>query len=75
MRAKDLLDRDTLIEDIEIARRNWDERSQFKLAGIGNLSNSDLDTLELYAREYNGFNLMEPTGNIKAILKKYNVIK
>lgn len=75
MRTEDLLDRNTLIEDIEMARENWDERSQFKLAGVGNLSNSDLDTLELYAKEYNGYNLMEPMGNIKLILKKYNVIR
>lgn len=75
MRTEDCLDRNALIEDIDMAKENWNERSQFSLAGVKNLSASDLDTLELYAKEYNGYNLMEPMGNIKVILKKYNVIK
>ena len=75
MRTEDCLDRDTLIEDIEMIMDNWDERSQFTLAGVKNLSVSDLDTLELYAKEYNGYNLMEPQGAIREVLLKYNVIK
>lgn len=75
MREQDCLDRDSLIEDIEMAIENWDERSQFTLAGVKNLSISDLDTLKLYAEEYNGFNLLEPMGDIREVLVRYNIIK
>lgn len=75
MKAGDILNRETLIEDITMLLEKWDEKSQFKLAGVGNLSLSDLDSLELYAREYNGYNLIEPRGDIAKILRAYNVMK
>lgn len=38
-----------LIKDIKTKILNWNERSQFKIKGVGNLSKSDLDTLTMYA--------------------------
>lgn len=38
-----------LKKEIETKILKWNERSQFKLKGIGNLSMSDLDTLVFYA--------------------------
>jgi hypothetical protein len=48
------------------------------LKGVNNLSRSDLDTIELYAKtienqgSYSG--LMEPGGNVKKVLEKYNFV-
>lgn len=68
----------TLINDINKKKESWNERSQFKLKGVGNLSVSDLDLLELYAQTYitNGGSftgLMEPFGEIKEVLDAYGV--
>jgi len=69
-----------LIQDIEKKISNWNERSQFRLKGVGNLSRSDLDDLELYANTYihsggYGFpGLMKPLGSIAEVLEKYGII-
>ena len=67
-----------LIKDIKKARNNWDERSQFVLAGVDNLSVADLDVLELYAEyslKYGSFaGLMEPLGSISKVLDAYRVL-
>lgn len=68
-----------LLRDIEKKILNWNERSMFRLKGVGNLSRADLDSLELYAQTYirsggYGFpGLMEPRGSIKEVLDKYGV--
>lgn len=68
-----------LFTDIETQKKNWNERSQFCIAKIGNLSNSDLDSLMLYASNHvsNGGksfgNLIEPMGNLKKILDAYDI--
>lgn len=68
-----------LIQDIEKKQNNWDERSQFTIKGVRNLSPSDLDTLKLYADHFinsggvsfNG--LMNPLGEVGDVLKAYNI--
>jgi len=67
-----------LRKDIQKARNSWDERSNFTLKGVRNLSPSDLDTLEMYLDTYesNGGNfsgLMDPLGEIKDVLDKYGI--
>jgi len=71
-----------LIKDIDKKKSKWNERSQFKIKSVGNLSFSDLGTLELYANQYisnaengrTGFNgLMQPRGNIEKVLSKYEL--
>ena len=68
-----------LIKTIQNKIDKWNERSQFTIKGVKNLSMSDLDTLILYAEtirdngNYNG--LMKPLGNIEKILQAYELIK
>ena len=68
-----------LLKDIDSELSNWNERSQFCLKGVGNLSRADLDTLTLYAEAYirsggYGFpGLMKPLGEIREILEKYGI--
>ena len=68
-----------LINDVEKKISNWDERSNFTIKGVKNLSISDLDTLKMYANAYidsNGFSfdgLMEPLGDIKKVLDAYGI--
>lgn len=67
-----------LIKDINKKKASWNERSQFKIKGVGNLSVSDLDQLELYAQTYisNGGSftgLMEPFGEIREVLDAYDL--
>lgn len=66
-----------LLEEIAQTRANWDERSCFEVDGIGNLSQSDLDSLVLYTDTYLKYGdfrgLMEPRGNIEKILAKYGM--
>lgn len=64
------MDRERLLEDIDRAYRQWDERSQFRISGIGNLSCSDLETIELYAKT-EGIGLMRPVGSVAMVLEKY----
>lgn len=58
---------------------NWNERSQFTLKGIKNLSKSDIDTIRLYATSMiqgmgTGFNgLMDPMGDVKDVFDKYGI--
>lgn len=72
------MEEEKLLEDIETARRCWDERSSFVLEGVGNLSVSDLDTLELYAETYKRCGscdgLMKPVGGVKSVLKRYGLV-
>lgn len=66
-----------LIKDIDKKLNNWDERSQFKLKRIGNLSYADMESLKLYAEEFlkkgNINHLMEPLGDKKEILAQYGI--
>lgn len=65
-----------LSKDITKALNSWNERSAFKLGGVGNLSRSDLDTLLMYIEyietygTYEGF-LMKPLGSIGKVLEVY----
>lgn len=66
----------TLKDDINIALNSWNERSSFKLGGVGNLSLSDLATLELYIEYYEAYGtyegyLMKPLGSIAKVLEVY----
>lgn len=68
-----------LINEIEKKISNWDEKNNFTIKGVKNLSISDLDTLKMYANAYidsNGFSfngLMEPLGDIKKVLDAYGI--
>ena len=68
-----------LLKDIEKRMNNWDERSQFKMKGVGNLSFSDMESIKLYAQEYlrqgNINNLMTPLGGVGEVLFKYGIKK
>ncbi|HHW79627.1 MAG TPA: hypothetical protein GX742_02360 [Acholeplasmataceae bacterium] len=68
-----------LLKDIQEKFMNWDERSQFKMKGVGNLSVADMDSLELYAKEFikmgNIDHLMEPLGGKGKILAMYGIKK
>lgn len=59
-----------LMKDIEKARNEWNEYSPFRIRGVGGLSPSDLDTIELYAQT-GGQGLMRPLGPVKDVLEKY----
>lgn len=68
-----------LIKDINSKITKWDERSQFTIKGVKNLSMSDLGTLQLYAETYirsNGYGfpgLMKPRGDIAKVLESYGL--
>lgn len=68
-----------LIKEINKKRKNWDERSQFKFGDIGNLSVSDLDSIEFYATTYiksGSINkLLEPRGAKSEVLAMYGIEK
>ena len=68
-----------LINEIEKQRNNWDERSQFKIKGVGNLSRSDLDSIEYYADTFiktgNINNLMKAFGGVGEVLEKHGIKK
>ena len=67
-----------LISDVNKKLRNWNERSNFTLKGVRNLSPADLDTLVLYAENYDGYGgfngLMKPVGDIAEVLKAYGLM-
>lgn len=65
-----------LKKDIEKSLKTWNERSAFKLGGVGNLSRSDLNALELYIDYYETYGtydgyLMKPLGSIAKVLEVY----
>lgn len=66
-----------LLKDIQKQFDRWDERSMFKMCGVGNLSVSDLEMLEIYAEEYLNTGsidrLMKPQGGIDKILSNYGI--
>lgn len=68
-----------LKKEIEKKLANWNERSLFTIKGVRNLSRSDLDTLVLYADQYerqgNLDGLMPPVGGVKEVLKAYGIIE
>lgn len=71
---------DTLIKDITKKINFWDERSNFTLKGIRNLSMSDLDMIKFYANNYakygnvtNYGEFMKPLGDIAEVLKAYDI--
>lgn len=70
---------ENLIKLIEKKRRDWDERSQFKIKGVGNLSVSDLDSIEHYAKTFLQTgrinNLLTPRGGVGEVLKIYGIEK
>ena len=70
----------TLLKDIDKKIDNWDERSCFTLKGIKNLSMSDLDTIKMYAKNYdksgsvtNYGEFMKPLGDKAEVLKAYDI--
>ena len=66
-----------LIKEVNKKIDNWNERSQFNMAGVKNLSRSDMDTIILYAETYlrngNINSLMNPRGEIELVLSKYGI--
>lgn len=62
--------KEQLIKDVESKIASWNERSMFKLKGVGNLSKSDMETLELYAIT-GGIGLMKPRNEVAKVLEKY----
>lgn len=70
---------DKLESDIEKALGRWDEKSQFRLGKVRNLSRADLDTLMIYCEAirmngtYKGV-LMNPLGYVGEVLRSYNLI-
>lgn len=68
--------RKNLKRDIEKSLKSWNERSMFKLGGVGNLSRSDLDVLQMYVETietygtYKGY-LMKPLGPVGKVLEVY----
>lgn len=68
-----------LKNEIENKRNNWDERSQFVIKGVRNLSSADLDVIEMYADNYiqsGGFSfngLMNPMGEVREVLEAYKL--
>lgn len=69
-----------LRKDIQKKLDNWNERSQFTLKGVKNLSRSDLDSLDMYADFFiknGGYGFApfrKPLGEIKEVLDKYQII-
>lgn len=57
-----------LLKEIEIKRRNWNERSSFTIMGKRNLSQSDLDTLVLYAET------QISTGSVRGLMEQYGSV-
>ena len=80
MNTKGIKQAEKLIKDVHTKIDKWNERSQFKVKGVGNLSRSDMDTLEYYAETFiknggYGFpGLLEPLGNIREVFVKYEMI-
>lgn len=78
--AKKIKQAEKLIQDVDKKIRTWNERSQFRLKGVGNLSKSDMDTLKMYAETFirsggYGFTgLMGPTGSTRDIFVQYGII-
>lgn len=68
---------DKLRKDIDTKIKKWNERSNFTLKGIKNLSRSDLDTILLYADTYDrtgSFSgLMKPLGEVARVLDAYGI--
>ncbi len=67
-----------LKSEVEAKIKKWDERSNFTMKGVKNLSMSDMDTLVLYAENSDGRGnfpgYMEPRGAIREVLEKYNIV-
>ncbi len=65
-----------LKKDVQVELMYWDERSQFTLAGVTNLSKSDMDTLLLYCDTWltngNVNSLMPLRGNLLDVWNKYS---
>lgn len=66
-----------LIKDVNGKIAKWNERSQFVIKGVSNLSRSDLDDLLLYAEtfktSYSFKGLMSPRGSIEEVLNLYGL--
>lgn len=72
-----------LLKMVDSKLDNWNERSSFKILGVGNLSQSDMDSIKYYAETliknsqmglpaFHG--LMAPMGDIKNVLIKSGLI-
>ena len=66
-----------LIKDVNNKIAKWNERSNFVIKGVSNLSISDLEDLILYAetfkRSYSFKGLMSPRGKIEEVLTIYGL--
>ena len=66
-----------LIKEVNTKISRWNERSQFKMAGVSNLSRSDMDTIILYAETYLKYgstnSLMEQRGDVGKVLRHYGL--
>lgn len=71
---KKIMNAEELIKLIETKKTLWDEYSSFTIKGVGNLSVSDIDTIQMYAQAYidsgatNFGPYIEPMGEIKEVL-------
>ena len=52
MKEKNIKQAQKIIKDINKKILAWNERSQFTIKGVKNLSRADLDSLVLYAETY-----------------------
>lgn len=68
-----------LVKLVDKKIANWNERSQFRIKGVGNLSMSDMDSIRYYAetfiRQGNISNLMQPMGGVGEVLSQYGIEK
>lgn len=64
--------KEQLRKDVEKALDSWDERSNFTLKGVRNLSFSDLQMIEMYL-DLDGQNLREPIGEIGEVFEAYGI--
>jgi hypothetical protein len=66
-----------VMEDVRKKLASWNERSQFTMKGVKNLSRSDMDSITMYAEaiirngNYNCY--MAPRGEVRDVLAAYGL--
>ena len=68
-----MTNKEKLRKDVEKALDSWDERSNFTLKGVRNLSFSDMQMIEMYL-DLDGQNLRKPIGEIGQVFEAYGII-
>lgn len=67
-----MTNKEQLRRDVEKALDSWDERSNFTLKGVRNLSFSDMQMIEMYL-DLDGRNLRKPIGEIGRVFEAYGI--